>query len=511
MKKASSLFLTLCMVVSLMACGGEGATTNMPAFSDATAVNTSKDAETSTISELAEEPTPAIVWYVEKTVDEFGDITADSKTILSANIEGNFSNTATTSSELSGAVHFQHKSSSDHYYLSFDLLEYTDSPVTFYSSEQMTLKAKVGETVFEYFLTGEEPNGSIVLGGLSSFDHSADILFNELYSGEDIRCIIDIESSQYNFTLQSANFADLSNQEGFQPASIASRNTIAMGWHHSVALKVDGTVVAVGENKDGQCEVSDWSDIVAVSAGAYHTIGLKSDGTVVAVGYNNSGQCDVYEWNDIVAIAAGNFFTLGLKSDGKVVATGKNDSGQCNVTDWSNIIDIAAGANHSVGLKANGTVVTVGLDSDGQGNVEGWSNIIAIAADDIHTEGLKFDGTVCITSYTGSNRMYNNADWNQSGANEWTDILAISAYGHSTFGIKSNGTVVVAGFFNKYFQSNLKNVFLGNTIEDWNGITAIASGMDTVIGLRYDGTVIGIGDNTHGQCNVTEWTDIKQP
>ena len=47
------------------------------------------------------------------------------------------------------------------------------------------------------------------------------------------------------------------------------------------------------------------TDIVAVSAGDYHTVGLKSDGTVVAVGGNHYGQCDVADWTDIVAVSAG--------------------------------------------------------------------------------------------------------------------------------------------------------------------------------------------------------------
>ena len=66
-----------------------------------------------------------------------------------------------------------------------------------------------------------------------------------------------------------------------------------------MGLKADGSVVAVGKKKEGQCDVSDWRDIVAISAGGSHTVGLKSDGTVVAVGYNNSGRCDVSDWTDI--------------------------------------------------------------------------------------------------------------------------------------------------------------------------------------------------------------------
>ena len=51
--------------------------------------------------------------------------------------------------------------------------------------------------------------------------------------------------------------------------------------------------------------------------------GLKEDGTVVAAGYNEYGQCNVSDWKDIVAISAGDGYTLGLKTDGKVVTAGK--------------------------------------------------------------------------------------------------------------------------------------------------------------------------------------------
>ena len=74
---------------------------------------------------------------------------------------------------------------------------------------------------------------------------------------------------------------------------------VAARYSHTVGLKRDGTVVAVGYNSDDRCEVSEWRDIVAVAAGGYHTVGLKRDGTVVAVGDNDDGQCDVSDWADI--------------------------------------------------------------------------------------------------------------------------------------------------------------------------------------------------------------------
>ncbi|MGF2715997.1 RCC1-like domain-containing protein, partial [Bacillus cereus] len=39
------------------------------------------------------------------------------------------------------------------------------------------------------------------------------------------------------------------------------KDTIAAGRGHTVGLKSDGTAVAVGRNKEGECNVSGWRDI----------------------------------------------------------------------------------------------------------------------------------------------------------------------------------------------------------------------------------------------------------
>lgn len=108
--------------------------------------------------------------------------------------------------------------------------------------------------------------------------------------------------------------------------------------NHTVALKADGTVMATGYNAYGECDVSDWKDVVDVSAGYNYTISLKANGTVVATGYNEYGQCDVLDWVDIVSVSAGHNHTIGLKADGTVVATGNNASRQCNVSNWKDIV-----------------------------------------------------------------------------------------------------------------------------------------------------------------------------
>jgi len=63
-------------------------------------------------------------------------------------------------------------------------------------------------------------------------------------------------------------------------------------------------------------------------------VGVRSDGTVVAVGYNNRGQCNVGKWANITQVAAGDYHTVGVRSDGTVVAVGWNDFAQCAVGSW---------------------------------------------------------------------------------------------------------------------------------------------------------------------------------
>ena len=272
----------------------------------------------------------------------------------------------------------------------------------------------------------------------------------------------------------------------------AERSSIEAGKEHTVGLKADGTVIAVGRSSDGQCRVSNWMDVVAISAGGEHTVGLKSDGSVVAVGNNDDGQCDVVGWTDIVAISAGEKHTVGVKADGTVVAVGNGRGGQCNVSDWTDIVAISAGTTHTIGLKADGTVVAAGNNGYGQCDVSDWTDIVAISAGSFYTVGLKADGTVLAVGYNAY-RQYN--------ASDWTDIVAISIGMSHTVGLKADGTVVAVGD-NNYRQCN---------VNDWKDIVAVsASGWHTV-GLKADGTVVAVGINGDGQCDVSDWTDIKLP
>ena len=273
--------------------------------------------------------------------------------------------------------------------------------------------------------------------------------------------------------------------------TLAVRDTISAGTGYTVGLKRDGTVVAVGDNRAGECNVSGWTDIVAVSAGDNFTVGLKSDGTVVAVGDNEDGECDVSSWTDIVAVSAGDYHTVGLKVDGTVVSVGRNKYGECNVSSWTDIVAISAGDDCTVGVKTDGTVVAVGAGNKIQG-LDRWTDIVSVSAGNFHTVRLKSDGTVVAKG--------SDID-GECDVGGWTDIVAASAGVGYTVGLKRDGTVVAVGD-NRDGDCN---------VSGWTDIVAVSTGFWHTVGLKRDGTVVAVGNNEYGQCDVGDWTGIKLP
>lgn len=257
---------------------------------------------------------------------------------------------------------------------------------------------------------------------------------------------------------------------------------IAAGRDHIVGLKTDGTVVAVGNNEYGQCNVSGWRNIIAIAAGEYYTVGLKADGTVVAVGQNEKYCCNVQSWCGIVEISAGMDYTVGLNTDGNLEdAGGRNDFKWFNESARRGNASVVAVEQDMIGIRPDGTVASTCKRV--QEKVKDWKDIIAIATD-MHGEsvlGLKPDGTV----------VYSEEDC------DWENVVSVAmASRRAAVGLKMDGTVLVKGA-SSYRQTYAK---------EWEDIIAITAGWFHTVGLKADGTVVAVGMDSYGQCGkVSEW------
>jgi len=274
---------------------------------------------------------------------------------------------------------------------------------------------------------------------------------------------------------------------------------VAAGIDHNLGLESDGSIVAWGGNRQGECDVpAPNTGFISVAAGDYHSLGLKGNGSIVAWGDNEYGQCNIPAPNTgFVALSAGGGHNLGVKTDGSIAAWGSSSHGQCNVPlPNSDFVAVSAGGwlsqAHSLGVKNDGLIVAWGDNMAGQCNIPPPNTgFVAVAAGIFHSLGLKSDGSVVAWG------------WNNYGECEVpapnTDFVAIAAGYYHSLGLKKDGSIVAWGS-----NYDLDRNYCGQceVPAPNTDFVAIAAGYYHSLGLKKDGSVVAWGDNNSGQCNV---------
>ena len=115
--------------------------------------------------------------------------------------------------------------------------------------------------------------GEVMTPGVASFSYNAGTMVDLHAEAE--------EGCQF---VNRAGAADniVSVQDATTTITMDDAYCIAAGVFHTMGLKSDGTVVAVGASTDAQRNVSNRTHIAGAGTSGYHTLGLKSDDTLVA-------------------------------------------------------------------------------------------------------------------------------------------------------------------------------------------------------------------------------------
>ena len=143
-----------------------------------------------------------------------------------------------------------------------------------------------------------------------------------------------------------------------EPESLSNIVAIAAGredFGNVLALKNDGIVVSWNMRGIWNLQqVKGVSNVVAVAVGGWQELALKNDGTVATIGNQKTLPVGL---SNVVAIAVGQHHSLALKSDGTVVAWGQIDSPVSQVpAGLSNVVAIAAGDEFSLAITTNAAV-----------------------------------------------------------------------------------------------------------------------------------------------------------
>ena len=230
---------------------------------------------------------------------------------------------------------------------------------------------------------------------------------------------------------------------------------VAAGDYHVVGLRKNGQVVAAfitrfpeaGAYEDerytpyrsdhGQCWVSGWENVTAIAAGGDHTLGLCSDGTVLAAGDDCNGQCSgTKSWKNVIAIAAGAVVSLGLRTDGRVLCTDRMSAPE-GILPWENVRSVTAGRFAVGAVLEDGTAVVHGLlgkEEECAAHLRSGVRQLAIGmVDAVLSEDGKLDSP------------YFREDEERAYADTWENVTKIVCGDFFVAALHSDGTVSTVG------------------------------------------------------------------
>jgi len=344
---------------------------------------------------------------------------------------------------------------------------------------------------------------------------------------------------------------------------------VAAGYEHSIGLTADGKVYTWGDDSAEQLGdgagatdvttptmVAGITNAIDIAAGAYTSYVLLADGTVMAWGLNNFDQVGdgtfvdqpspvaVPGASNVVHIASNPLagHAMALRTDGRILTWGLGVFGALgdgvsfvsstpvlvdNTTGLNYAVNIWAGAGHSVAIRHDGTVYAWGQNTNGQlGDASttdkttpvpmtGVSNALAGSAGNNHTVVLLGDGTAVATGMGTAGQLGNG------GTASATTIGAVSALTNATeiasgnemnFAIRADGSLYYWGY--DVLTTTQTTTPTASTEYYRNGCglyEGTATGTNFSLGLRSNGTVAAVGNNTYGQLGNGTLTNTTTP
>ena len=173
---------------------------------------------------------------------------------------------------------------------------------------------------------------------------------------------------------------------------------MAVGLHHSMIIKSDGSLWGMGLNAHGQLgdgstinrtsPVQITTGVSKIACGHHHTLFIKNNGSLWVMGHNEYSQLGDTTTthritpvqilsSGVTEIAAGNIHSVFVKNDGSLWSMGYNDKGQLgdasNTTrsspvnvESSGVSKVEAGYRSTTYLKTNGSLWAMGYNHVGQ-------------------------------------------------------------------------------------------------------------------------------------------------
>ncbi len=337
----------------------------------------------------------------------------------------------------------------------------------------------------------------------------------------------------------------------------AASQSIAVGGHHTCAIRVDGTVMCWGYNANGQLgdgstvnsstpiAVNIPGGVSAIAAGFYHTCAIKTDGSPICWGLNQQGQLGnglttnsatpvaVNITGGVTAISAGYDKTCAIRSgSGEVVCWGEYNTIITPTNIPGGAIAVSVGSNFVCAIKTNGSPICWGYNGNGElgngtstssyvtpvgVNISGGVTALSASRGD-HACAIKTNGDVTCWGAGSSgqlgNGQSNSYEVNPTLTSNGNGFASIASGNSNTCAIKAaNGPLFCWGYNSNGSLGNGTNLSsnVPVAVNIAGSLTAIASGAQHSCALKADGSIMCWGFGMFGQLGNSAYTASNIP
>jgi alpha-tubulin suppressor-like RCC1 family protein len=354
-----------------------------------------------------------------------------------------------------------------------------------------------------------------------------------------------------------------------QVQNLTSVISVVAGFRHCLALRSDGTVYAWGWNQNGQVgtgtasttpilratKVANLSEVTSVAAGWAHSYAVRLNGEVwswgnavfgqLGNGTDGNGAPDcasavrVLNTNNIVAITSAQQTGFCVDDQGAVRAWGLNSClgngmGETHdlpvsVPNVTNVTAISSGVFQTIALRGDGTVWGWGTNSHGEvgfgsvglssiqspGQVPTPPGMIAVATGFSFSMALCSDGTVWAWGDNtfgemGQGAVSSTPTTAPVKVTNLTNVIAIAAESCAGFALRNDGTVWQWGDIDGPLGPATPNPTPAPVV-GLSNVTMIKAGYGHALALRSDGTVWAWGWNNWGQLGIGSLSSTTTP
>jgi alpha-tubulin suppressor-like RCC1 family protein len=288
------------------------------------------------------------------------------------------------------------------------------------------------------------------------------------------------------------------------------------------------------------------TDVEQISAGSYHSLFIKADGTLWAMGWNSAGELGdgsdilhatpVQVATDVVQVSGGSFYSMFIKIDGTLWGMGTNQYGQIGngipfiylnpipTQVATDISQVAAGDHFTFFIKMDKSLWRIGsgIFDDTPNVVQVDTDVTQVSTNNSDDEAycvyIKTDGTLWFLGTLYYTIRADDPDNNKSGSiiyNTPTQIASnvnkVSAgYRHLNF-IKTDGTLW--GMGNNFNGQLGDGTFDPQTtpIKVADNVIQVAAGDDQTLFIKSDNTLWEVGRHLGSRSENTYSTFYKKP